>query len=152
MLGELHQDVAGVRRFKKLQGRIAVNTFRYREQFKAACNLLKLTNIDIDTILPEESFESPTIVLYRRIFSRIHVELFEAIQKGCELTMEWGIRDDLPRSPSLEQFSSILSATGKYLGLSQFGTKFGFGRFNVMSVKECNHHYHNVNSSGAPPT
>ena len=137
ILGELKQDSTGVRRFKKIQGNIYINQFHWKEQLGVSMKMLKLTT-DSNTILPEASYVCPTIILYRRTYSKMHVELFEACRKGCQLTWQFCIRDDLAHAPTLEQFADVFALTGKYLGLSQFGSKFGFGKFSVITINEIN--------------
>lgn len=141
ILGELNKDKDGIRRFKKSQGGIAIDKRTWLAQFTEAARVLGIRFGQQDTILFEAGYYSPCIRLYRRIYSKVHVELFEAIQKGTVLTLEF--TTTLP----LDRFRALFETVGKHLGISQFGSKFGFGRFEILDIGEkCNEQ----NSSGDP--
>ena len=42
-------------------------------------------------------------------------------------------------SPTPAEFETMLTFIGEHLGLSQFGSKFGFGRFQVVSIEVKNY-------------
>jgi hypothetical protein len=135
LLGELRPDHNGIRRFKKdKQGRMFVNQRTWQDQFQLAARNLQM-DVDIRrTVIPPESLLCASVHLYRRVYSQVNIELFESFRKGTILTFDMMVRDDLPRSPKDEDMRSILRFTGERLGLSQFGSKFGFGRFALLSV------------------
>jgi hypothetical protein len=136
ILGELNPDSRGVRRFRKTKhgGEIAINSQSWQSQWDSACKMLSLNNINTNTILPQASYASPSIHLYRRVYSKIKVEFFESIRAGTVLTMQAGIRSELPGAPDFKQFENIIKTTGQYFGISQWGSKFGFGRYNLISL------------------
>ena len=73
--------------------------------------------------------------LYRRRYSlggkdncyRKH----EAIMPGTKVTFEAIVADHVTQS----SLSKILDRMGKYVGLSPYGYKLGYGKFNVTDVK-----------------
>ncbi len=136
LLGELRPDRGGIRRFKKDRlGRVFVNQKFWQEQLGLAARNLQ---VDVDvrgTVTPPPSILPASIHLYRRIYSQVHVELFESFRTGTVLTFDLLVREDLPKCPSLEQLWAIYGFAGEHLGLSQFGSKFGFGRFCVETLK-----------------
>lgn len=135
LLGELRPDHNGIRRFKKdKQGRMFVNQRTWQDQFQLAARNLQM-DVDVRrTVIPPDSIICASVHLYRRIYSQVNIELFESFRKGTVLTFDLMVRDDLPRSPREEQMKSILGFTGDRLGLSQFGSKFGFGRFTLLNL------------------
>lgn len=138
-LGELRPDNRQVRRFKKdRQGRIAINQKSWLEQFDLAARNLQMDVNCFRTIVPPVAILPASVHLYRRCYSKVHVELFEAFRTGTVITFELMLRDDLPKCPNLIQLQSILSFTGERLGLSQFGNKFGFGRFSLHALSRAN--------------
>lgn len=134
ILGELKADANGIRRFKKDAGRIGVNRQAWSSAIKDASGMAGLY-VDPTTIIPPANYESPEIRLYRRTYNRMHVEMFEAIQKGTVLTLEFAVMDKI-KAPTIEQAQIILATIGAYIGISQFGSKFGFGLFEVLSVTD----------------
>lgn len=131
ILGENPPDNSGIRRLKKRSGDIAVDVKQWTEQIKAACGVLGY-KINAEALLLPDSYETPMIELHRRTYSGTKVELFESIRKGAELSMEFATRGDLPDCPTLEQVREILATIGRHFGLSQWGNKFGFGRFKLI--------------------
>jgi hypothetical protein len=138
-LGELRPDHGGIRRFKKdKSGRVFVNQKFWQDQLSLAARNL---NFDVDvrgTVNPPPSILSPSVHFYRRVYSQVNVELFESFLKNTIITFDLMIREDLPKCPSLDQLWALWSFTGEHLGLSQFGSKFGFGRFRLETLKAAN--------------
>ncbi len=135
ILGENPPDGSGMRRFKKRSGAIAVDTDHWMEQVRAACGVLGY-KINEEALLLPDTYATPAIELYRRHYSGTKVELFESIRKGAELTIEIATRGDLAGCPTLAQVSEILNIIGKHFGLSQWGSRFGFGRFNLIQCRD----------------
>jgi len=135
-LGELKPDHKGVRRFKTTNARVNVNSQFWQDQLSLAARNLQL-DLDVRrTVIPPNGILPASVHLYRRVYSQVNVEYFESFRKGTILTFDLLIRDDLPRHPEGSQLKLLLSFTGQYLGLSQFGSKFGFGRFGLVSVTQ----------------
>lgn len=67
-----------------------------------------------------------------RAYSGMRKERFESIPAGSYV--EFDVRlSECHLEPS--DYAAILSAVGKFYGLSQWGNKFGMGRFKVDSIK-----------------
>lgn len=133
ILGELKKDHNGVRQLKKTAGRVLINTEEWREKFKKAARILG-THINAAAIMTEPGYECPTLRLYRRRFNQVNVDIFESISKGTVLTLKFAIAD-LPKAPTSEQIYALLETMGTFMSLSQWGEKYGYGRFEVLSVE-----------------
>jgi hypothetical protein len=133
-LGELKPDRGSVRRFKKQGQMIAVNVAQWQEQFRLAARQIGV-DFDPKTIQPQAHFRPAAIHLFVRRFNRIQQENFESFRAGTVLTLEFLIREDLPKCPKPSELKTMLMIVGEYFGLSQFGNGFGFGRFKVLSVE-----------------
>ena len=136
-LGELKPDQKGVRRFNLNDRRwIAVNQTGWLDDCVLAAMTLK-QQVDVrKTVVPPTGIMPASIHLFRRTYSGACVEFFESLRKGAILTFEMLIRDDRPRSPSLDQLRAILMFQGEHCGISQWGKKFGFGRFELVEVRD----------------
>ena len=134
-LGESKPDHRGMRRFKTGRNNLVeVNQKFWQDQFARAARNLQL-DLDIRrTLMPPPGILPASIHLYRRVYSQVCVEFFESFRKGTILNFELMIREDLPKHPQGGQLKAILGFTGQHLGLSQFGSKFGFGRFDLLNV------------------
>jgi hypothetical protein len=127
-------DHRGIRRFKMNGDLVFVHTDYWKEQLRIAAMQLHYP-IDVNTLYPPQGIRPASIHLFRRIFSKRRQELFESFRTGTVLTFDFMVREDQSRCPDTEQFRNMLSFVGEYLGLSQFGSKFGFGRFQVLDIK-----------------
>jgi len=71
---------------------------------------------------------------YRRRYSLVGKEncyrMHEAIMPGTKVTFEAIVADHVTES----QLAMILERMGKYVGLSPYGYKLGYGKFNVTEV------------------
>jgi len=138
ILGENRLDSRGVRKFKKRSGGdILIDKRHWNEQLDTAKGILKLPVNNSCVIIPDK-YVSPTLHLYRRRFSGTKIELFESIRTGTVLTFELATREDQPNCPTLDQIEKMLVVIGEHLGLSQWGSKFGFGRFKVQTCLQKN--------------
>jgi len=113
---------------------VAVNADYWREQLRIAAMQLHYP-INADTLFPPPGMRPASVHLFRRIYSKRRVELFESFRAGTVLTFDFMVREDLPKCPDVAQFKNMFQFVGEYLGLSQFGSKFGFGRFELLSVQ-----------------
>ena len=137
-----------IRRFHKTKsGEIIIDTDRWSWALREAAISLRLDKtVDLDCIRFEEGFRSPTLSLYVRKWherGKQREEMFESIRENTILTFdilitsvytEQGLNAKQP--PDAEQFTALMNFVGKMIGLSPWGSKFGFGRFQVESLKE----------------
>lgn len=136
-LGELKPDNRGVRRFKMNAKRmVAVNQTGWLDDLVFAAHTMKMEVNVRKTVVPPDGIMPASIHLLRRTFSGAHVEFFESFRKGAILTFDLVLHDEKPRCPSLEKLRAILEFTGEHCGISQWGKKFGFGRFLVVNVTD----------------
>lgn len=133
-LGDMRPDHKGVRRFHKQFGEIKNNAQMWQDQFGIAASELRY-QIDKKAIEPPDHFRAPTLHLYNRIYNKVRSEMFESFSAGTVLTVDIRIREDLAKAPTVDQLGTILRFTGDRLGLSPFGSKFGFGRFILNSLE-----------------
>jgi hypothetical protein len=95
------------------------------------------------------SMKMPTVVLFNRRWKdngKNREELFEAFREGTVLTVPFYVPSapdvDLPavdknkRPPDNPEMNLLFSFIGEVLGLSPWGSKFGYGRFNVLEIVE----------------
>lgn len=144
-LGELKPDNRGVRRFKMDgKGRVAVNQNQWLEDLLFAARTMKLDLKIHSTVTPPEGLLPASIHLHRRTYSGAHVEFFESFRKGTILTFDMLMHEDRPKCPTHNQLRSLMELVGEYRGISQWGNKFGFGRFELIDLKD------RYQSGGAP--
>lgn len=137
-----------IRRFHKTKaGEIGIDADQWAWALREAAVSLRLdATVDLDCIRFEEGFRSPSLGLYVRKWhekGKKRQEMFESIRENTILTMDVLITsvyaDQIASSkapPTGEQFTSLMNFAGKMIGLSPWGSKFGFGRFHVESLKE----------------
>ena len=82
------------------------------------------TDIQVDPAIV-----APTDRLKRR-YDTDRVRTHEAIVPGTKVVFNAMVEDHV----TLPQLTAILERMGKYVGLSPFGFKIGFGKFNVSEV------------------
>jgi hypothetical protein len=133
-LGSLPPDHRGIRRFRMDGEKTAVHAEYWKEQFHISALQLHYP-INVNTLYPPNGITSASIHLFRRIFSKRRSELFESFRAGTVLTFEFMVREDMPKCPDVAQFKNMFMFVGEYLGLSQFGSKFGFGRFEILDIQ-----------------
>lgn len=133
----------------EFNGNIRVDIPRWHWAIQEAATALHLDEVDIHAIRLEKSYKCPTLVIHRRDFkkgSEKKMEMFESIRKGAELTFNMllvqspdptGPRTSIKRRPpTIEELGSIFQLIGDTLGISPWGAQYGYGRFDVLSVRE----------------
>jgi len=120
-------------------------------------NSLGMQGVDPFGVRLESSFDSPTLEMYVRRWDdrrqKDNREMFESIRKGAILTFPMmllnktephaGIDSD-KRPPTIKELKDTFDCVGSMLGLSPWGSKFGYGRFSVQSLK-----YNDTNKQGS---
>ena len=135
-LGEMLPDRSGVRRFRKQGNCILIDSGHWLEQFRQAAHFTG-TRVDCAAVFPPSVLLAASYHNYRREYSKVKVEHFESFRKGTILSTQLEIMNK-PQAPTLEQMKHILDYVGAQLGLSPWGSKFGFGRFEVYELtKSC---------------
>lgn len=144
----------GIRRFrrpKSLDGQIETDMTRINWALAEAVSALNMTEVSPDLIRFAHSYKLPTVELYNHRWrttnkrtgqKQLKTEMFESFRPGAEITFPVLVASKHApgeacdgRPPTIEELYQILDLVGKTLGLSPWGSKFGFGRFKVKSVK-----------------
>jgi hypothetical protein len=103
----------------------------WQDHFAAAAKLLDVS-FDRNMIAFPKGFEATKFEEHLRRFDRFKRERFESIPKGAIISFEV----TLPSSRLTPQdYAKILVVVGERFGISQFGNKFNYGRFQVEAVK-----------------
>jgi len=82
---------------------------------------------------------------YRRRYGDDKFRVHEAIMPGMRVTFEAVVADHVTKS----NLEAILDKMGKYVGLSPYGYRLGFGKFNVVSVEVASSDNENSEASGS---
>lgn len=131
-LGELLPTRDGVRHFNKQGNCLLVDRAAWLEQFNHAAGRLGFV-IDISTICPPEHLLMASTHVYRKEFSRVKVESFESFRKGTILCLQIEVKEK-QRAPTEAQMQHLFTYIGVHLGLSPWGSKFGYGRFDLLEL------------------
>lgn len=136
-----------VRRFRREKdNRLTIDTAQWQWALQEAADALHLDHVDVSTIRTEVGFDSPSLQLFNRRYShkgKPHEEMFESIREGTILTFDILVtkpppastEDDVRTSPGQRELHTMFEFVGKMIGLSPWGTRFGFGRFIVDQLK-----------------
>ncbi len=139
-------------------GRLQTALATWDWALKAASKNFKFgQEIDITSVRPEPSWTFPQMILFARTYmhqgrdhkgelNRSRREHFQCIPSGSLLEHRLVIsqgpdtqaarhRKDL-REPTIDELRSLFEHIGYYLGLSPWGNRLGYGRFEVESLEE----------------
>lgn len=133
-----------VRRFKKTRdGKIDIDPAHWNWAFSQAASSLHLA-VDYSALSPALGLVTPSLVLYNRRFTARKEgkeingsEMHEAVSAGTLISFELAVLECLGKkepAPSQEQTAEMLSFVGSFVGISQWGNKFGYGRFDLESL------------------
>jgi hypothetical protein len=98
--------------------------------FTRAIELAHIRGIKAADIHMNLAVDAKTEV-YRRRYGEGRFRTHEAIMPGTKVTFEAIVADHVTES----NLNAILDRMGKYVGLSPYGFRLGYGKFNVDSVK-----------------
>jgi hypothetical protein len=141
MLGQ-QRDPSGIRRFTRTSAAaLAIDHERWIWAFNEAAKALHL-EVDTSALHPSDGIASPTIVLYNRKWvdrksgsERQRQEMFESVRKGTVLTFRLAVTgSQLLPAPTPDEVKALFSYIGEFIGISQWGNRFGYGRFTVDTV------------------
>lgn len=138
----------GVRRFDKTDDDFLILSpaHWYWACKEAACSL-HMDNMEPETIKAPDKILIPTLHLYNNRYrsesGRQLQEMFECIKAGTVITfytlitgLELGQISSGKVPATQDDLLKILTLIGQHIGMSPWGNKFGFGRFNVVEIKE----------------
>ena len=123
---------------------LRLNVAQWLHALSEAGKSLELpTDMDPTAVTVQPVYRRPSsMVLYRRNYHRdgrpAHV-MHEAINRNVILTVEIflpvnAVTADSHRPPTAEELRQMLEFVGAYVGLSPWGSKFGYGKFTVESL------------------
>lgn len=104
-----------------------------------------IPTVDIDYIRLPAEIQAPAIRTYKRLWESRNEESFECFQAGTVITFPVFILTELEqrnfngiqissRPPTKEEVKECFEIIGESIGLSPWGSKFGYGRFIVEEV------------------
>lgn len=101
----------------------------FHSAFCRAIELGHIKGMKAADIQMDLAFDAATSLYDRRYGVDKHRE-HEAIMPGTSVTFEAMVADHVTES----MLKQLLERMGKYVGLSPYGHKLGYGKFNVVSV------------------
>ncbi len=152
--GRSEQGGQNRREFKKRvvagdpEGEIHIQTDMQRWQwaFLEARDALNLESVAVASIIPSSIYKVRRTSTYFRNYSRgfagsKETEGFESIPSGQVLIWKFTLSKSLPpfaeedgrflRPPDIAEFDKMLSHIGEYLGMSEWGHAYAYGRFVI---------------------
>jgi len=102
----------------------------FHSAFTKAIELAKIRGIKASDIQVDLTFDAPT-QLYRRRFGDGQFRQHEAIMPGTRVTFNAIVSDGVTE----QILRTLLARIGKFIGLSPYGYRLGFGKFSVVSVE-----------------
>jgi hypothetical protein len=152
-MGSLRTDtpLRKLNRPPRLNGEIETDTAHWNWAVQQAASNLK--DVDPASIRVPASFQPTRIEVYQHNWTRristskmVRTEvcsgLFESLRPGAVLTLPFMLVSELApedmdsglRPATAEEFMEIMKIVGEMLGISPWGSRFGFGRFRVLAV------------------
>lgn len=131
-LGAKKDPKTGIRRFTVQQGRVVPLRSMWEQPFKDVAKMIFLPD-DIN-ISFGQGFRAPSLMLWRRRFNRMRIEEFEIINKGCVVTVPFKVSSSQPLTE--KEVEKMWKFVSQFFGLSDFGIKFGFGKFELQEIKD----------------
>ena len=112
------------------QNRIVFQQSWFHSAFCQGIELARLRGVKAADIHMDLTFEAPTED-YNRRYGPEKFREHEAIMPGTKVTFNAVVADNITE----QVLRQILERIGKYVGISPYGYKLGFGKFNVTEVK-----------------
>jgi hypothetical protein len=130
---------------------IANQLARWKWAFLEARDALGFTDVSVAAIIPCHYFSVRRTSTYNRKFRRGRTmvsEAFEALPTGQTVAFEFTLSKHLPphgdgngrfvRTPDEDEFDRMLAHIGEYLGMSEWGQDYLYGRFKLKTENEQN--------------
>lgn len=148
LLGDKHTG-KGIRRFSRSDKRLEnlpLEPKLWAWALSQAAESLSIPFSD-DMVRVAPDIRCPTLVMHNRRYrkngsGRQMEDLFESVRAGTVLTVPFIVFTEpapdarVPGVIASADFRKVLEATGKMIGVSPWGSKFGYGRFTVVSLSE----------------
>lgn len=129
--------------------RIPANMERWQWAFLEARDALGLHDVAVSAIIPKTHYDVGFTSTYNRRFRRGEGgqqvrEAFESISAGRVVTWQFTLASSVPpghgdrfiRPPTEQEFDAMLSHIGEYLGMSEWGQTYGYGRFRIQKFND----------------
>jgi len=109
-----------------------------------AARHLGLENFDDESIRPGRTWhETPRVVLYNRTYTKANkpvTQTFESFPEGSTLVAKIFLaqphRGVGGKAVDIDTMTSLICDVGEYFGLSPWGSKFQYGRFQLLSFTQ----------------
>ena len=102
----------------------------WHSAFCTAIDMLRMRGIKGVDIQMDLQVRAPTQIFARR-YGDDHFRRHEAIMPGTQVTFTGIVADHVTE----QMLGTLLDRIGKSIGLSPYGFKLGYGRFNVITCK-----------------
>lgn len=131
-LGGSSPDHVRVRRFCRFNKGIRIDQDAWRAGLEQAARHLGLPN-SIDWLILPINYAAPTLHLVTRQYNQgKNSETFECFKARTIITFDVTI--DEKKSPDPATMLQMWNLFGSAVGMSEFGSKFGYGRFEIESI------------------
>lgn len=107
--------------------RLVFNQAWWYSSFTKAIEIARIRGIKAADICMDLSVEAPTQP-YKRRYGDAKFRTHEAIMPGTKVTFEAVVADHVTES----NLKMILEKMGKFVGMSPYGYRLGFGKFRVL--------------------
>lgn len=104
-------------------------------------NHLKLAQQDIcscyylEAVVFPPTVKVPSVQIYKRKYNRSKVDVFESVQKGSSVRIDILVRTTGTNiAPGTQGLRKLLEHIGQWIGISPWGGKYNYGRFEVVHV------------------
>lgn len=102
----------------------------WRASLRYAAQAMGRFQGDVDKIQADPVVAGQTGI-YRRFYNPTSFKEHEAFLSGTTMTA----RFCLPNTVAIDDFKELLALAGRYVGISPYGYKKNFGRFDVVSAE-----------------
>lgn len=158
------RTVNQVRRFERdvHANKLKLDLAQWNWALSQAVDDLRMDHIDVSSIRFPTTLVSPTLELLKRRWSSKskghEEEKFESIRTGTHLSLDVFITSsrepaantggkESGKSPTASEFQTIMAFIGEHIGLSPWGNRMGYGRFEVLETYATNGNVTNTPAS-----
>lgn len=136
------QTQSKIRKFRRTDsGDIALDSAQWKFVISESIDSLAM-DVNPEAVRLPLEFRAPKLNLYTRRWkdeNGIHSEDFESISKGAVLTVKVlslkQSENNIQPGPDQEELKLIFEFAGAWIGLSPWGSKFNYGRFDVLALE-----------------
>jgi len=102
----------------------------FHSAFTAGISLARIKGVKASDIQVDLTFSAPTETFSRKYGEHNNFRRHEAIMPGTKVKFEAVVADHITE----KTLRDVLTKVGKFVGLSPYGFKLGYGKFNVVDV------------------